>query len=90
MVPLFVALAGFPQHDAHATSLAAAVPIAAAGAITYALDGQVDLVYAALLAAGSVVGAPLGARVMARSREGSLKIAFGILMLAVAATMFAS
>ena len=84
MVPLLVATAGFTQHKAHATSLAAIVPIAAIGATRFAVDGSVDYGAAALLAVGSLLGAPLGARIMAHSREGVLKLSFGLLTVLVA------
>ncbi|HEV3472535.1 MAG TPA: TSUP family transporter [Actinomycetota bacterium] len=84
MVPLLVYAAHLSQHQAHATSLAAVIAIGAAGAATFASGGEVDLALAGLLALGSLVGAPLGANVMARTPEGPLKIAFGILMIAVA------
>lgn len=87
MVPLLVAAARVGQHQAHATSLAAVVLMAAVGAATFATDGQVDVRLALLLAAGSLFGAPLGARIMARTPEGRLKIAFGVWMLAVAGVL---
>jgi uncharacterized membrane protein YfcA len=84
MVPLLVAVAGLGQHESHATSLAAIVPIAAVGAARFAVAGSIDPAVAALLAAGSLVGAPVGARLMARTREGPLKALHGALMVAVA------
>jgi uncharacterized membrane protein YfcA len=84
MIPLLVAALGFPQHRAHATSLAAIVLIAAAGAARFALDGRVDLGIAILLAIGTLAGAPLGARTLSRMNERRLKFAFGLLGLAVA------
>lgn len=84
MVPLLTLAAGFGQHQAHATSLAAIIPIAAVGAITFAVAGHVDYGIAGCLAVGSLVGAPVGAKVMARSGEGPLKMMFGALMLTVA------
>jgi uncharacterized membrane protein YfcA len=84
MVPLLVLVAKQTQHQAHATSLAAVVLMGAVGAATFAADGKVDEKLAIALAAGSLFGAPLGARIMARTAEGSLKIAFGVLMLLVA------
>lgn len=84
MVPLLVLAAGLTQHQAHATSLAAVVLMGAVGAATFASEGEVDVKLALLLAAGSLFGAPLGARIMAATAEGPLKIAFGILMLLVA------
>jgi uncharacterized protein len=80
IVPLLVLLTGHSQHEAHATSLAAILPIAAIGAATFAVAGEVDLRLAGLLGVGAVAGAPLGARVMARFGEGILTVAFGVLM----------
>jgi uncharacterized membrane protein YfcA len=83
MVPLLTAAVAFSQHRAHATSLAAIVLIAAAGATRFALEGHVDYSVAGLLALGALIGAPLGARLMARSGEGLLKTMFGVLMILV-------
>ena len=83
MVPLLVMVGHLSQHEAHATSLAAVVFMAAVGAATFGADGKVEVELAALLAAGSLFGAPLGARIMANTAEGNLKTAFGILMLIV-------
>jgi uncharacterized membrane protein YfcA len=87
IVPLLVAWQRFGQHEAHATSLAAIIPIAAVGAARFAVDGSVDYGIAALLSAGSLAGAPVGARLLARAGEGLLKLLFGALMLAVAAQL---
>ena len=83
MVPLLVWLCSFDQRRAHATSLAAIVPIAAAGAAVYASDVSVDLEVALLLAAGSIVGAPLGAGLLARSSDAALKVSFGVLQIVI-------
>jgi uncharacterized protein len=83
IVPLLVALVHLSQHQAHATSLAAIVPIGAVGALTYALGGKIDVEVAGLLALGALVGAPAGARIMARIEERPLRIMFGVLMIAV-------
>lgn len=87
MVPLLVALLAFTQHRAHATSLAAIVPIAAVAASVFAIDGGVEYGTAALLAAGALAGAPLGARAMAAIGERSLEAAFGAFLVAVGAAM---
>lgn len=85
IVPMLVLLAGSSQKSAHATSLAAVVLIAAVGAATYAADGEVSFGLAALIAIGSLVGAPLGARWMSSMSEGTLKITFGCILLAMGA-----
>ncbi|WP_353814914.1 sulfite exporter TauE/SafE family protein [Agromyces sp. SYSU T00266] len=66
MVPLLILLAGMDQRRASATSLAAIVPTALAGSIAYLANGQVDLVAAALVALGGIVGGWIGAALLAR------------------------
>ncbi|MDQ3956953.1 MAG: sulfite exporter TauE/SafE family protein [Actinomycetota bacterium] len=87
IVPLLVGFLGLSQHRAHATSLAAIVPIAAVGAAVFGAGDAVDYELAGLLAAGALVGAPLGARLMAATRERLLGAAFGVLLVAVGAVM---
>lgn len=86
LVPLLAA-AGFEQHRAHATSLAAIVPIALAGTATFASQASVSWPAAAALAAGAVVGAPLGARAMAATGARGLRLAFGLVTAAVGLAM---
>lgn len=83
MVPLLTAWLGFSQHRAHATSLAAILPIASVGALQFGMAGTIDYALVLLLALGAAIGAPIGAAIMARSREGMLKTSFGILMILV-------
>ena len=78
-----VVLMHWAQHAAHATALAAIPPLAAVGAIVFALSGHVEVQAGLLLIAGGFVGAALGARIMARLPEVLLRRAFGLLMLAV-------
>ena len=87
MVPLLAGALAYSQHRAHATSLAAIVPIAAVAAAVFATDGDVEYGTAALLAAGAIAGAPLGARAMAVLGERSLEAAFGIFLVVVGAAM---
>lgn len=87
MVPLLVTLVGLSQHQGHATSLAAIVPIAAVAAVGFGIEGRLDIAHAGFLAAGSLVGAPIGARVMAGTKEATLKIAFGVFMICVSVSL---
>ena len=87
MVPLLVGLSSFSQHHAHATSLSAIVLIAAGGAAAFGVEGEVDVPAALLLIAGALVGAPLGARLMAQTSEAKLKVAFGVFMVIVGAAL---
>ena len=76
MVPSLVLLVGMTQHRAHATSLAAIVPIAIVGALVFGRADSVDVVAAALLAAGSLLGVQVGARVMGRLSDDRLALVF--------------
>lgn len=87
MVPLLVALGGLSEHEAHATSLLAILPIAIVGAAVFSLEGKSSYALAVLLALGSLVGAPVGARIMARMSEGTLKSVFGASMVVVAVVL---
>jgi uncharacterized membrane protein YfcA len=88
MVPAMVMLSGISQHTAHATSLAAVVPIAAVGALVFGRAESVDLPAAAALVVGSLLGVQLGARVMNRLSGEALTRIFGVFLLIVALTLF--
>jgi uncharacterized protein len=84
MVPLLVLWAAYSQRDAHAISLGAIIPISIAGIATYGAAGEVRYWQAIGLAAGSIVGAPIGAGLLARIDERLLKIVFGTFLVGVA------
>jgi uncharacterized membrane protein YfcA len=88
LVPMLVAV-GFDRHRAHATSLAAIVPIATAGAVAFGLSGEVNLGLGILIGAGGVVGSVLGASLMNRMSTRSLSVFFGLVLLAAAIRMIA-
>jgi len=87
MVPLLVLWARSSQRDAHAISLGAIIPISAASVLTYGVAGKVHPADALALAAGSIVGARVGAGALARIRERPLKLVFGLFLGAVAILM---
>ena len=87
MVPALVLLAGMAQHRAHATSLAAIVPIAVVGALVFGRADSVDLAAAAVLAAGSLLGVQAGARAMGRLSGERLALVFGSVVFVVALAM---
>jgi uncharacterized membrane protein YfcA len=90
MVPALVLLVGMAQHRAHATSLAAIVPIALVGAVIFGRAESVDVVAAALLAGGSLAGVQLGTRLMDRMSGERLALAFGGFVILVALAMLLS
>ena len=87
MVPLLVLWAGYGQRAAHAMSLGAIIPISIAGIATFGVAGEVHWWVALGLAAGSIVGARLGAGFLAKIDERVLKIIFGVFLVAVAVLM---
>jgi uncharacterized membrane protein YfcA len=86
MVPLLAAV-GMDRHRAHATSLASIFPIALAGAITFALSGQIDIGLGVAVGIGGIIGSVTGASVMHRMSTRSLSIAFGLVILAAGLRM---
>jgi uncharacterized membrane protein YfcA len=87
LVPGMVVLLGLDQRSAIANSLAAIIPIAVAGALVYYFAGptphvRVDL--AVMLSIGGVLGALVGARLAHRLSERTLRVGFGLLVLAIA------
>ena len=87
MVPLMVLLGRIGQRQAHAISLGAMIPIAVVAIAVYAFDGEVDVLAAAALTAGSVLGARRGADFLARIPERRLKAVFGVFLLVAALSL---
>ncbi|MFT4259308.1 sulfite exporter TauE/SafE family protein [Microbacterium sp.] len=88
IVPLLVLLLRFDQRLAAGTSLAAIVPTALVGVISYAANGAVAWIPALILAAGSVVGAQIGTRMLARLSQTVLRWAFVGFLIVVIVTLF--
>lgn len=86
LVPLLLAI-GFDRHRSHATSLAAIVLIAAAGAWTWGAEGQIDVALGILIGLGGVVGSVLGASLMHRMSSRALSVVFGVVLLVAAIRM---
>jgi len=83
MIPLMVRFFRFGQHQAHGTSLMALVFTGLSGAITYYLNGSMDLQAAALLAASAIFTARFGALYANSLPEWQLKRAFGYFLIFV-------
>lgn len=83
-VPAMVVLLDIPQHESHATSLAAIGPTALAGALIFGSASRVDLGVGAVLAVGAVIGVQVGAFAMRRIAAPRLRQSFGVFVLAMA------
>ena len=66
LVPMLVMLLGFQQRLAAGTSVAAILPAAIVGGITYAIQGHIDWIAVAALAVGIVIGAQIGSYLLSR------------------------
>lgn len=88
IVPLLVLILKFDQRLAAGTSLAAIVPTATVGVISYAVHGSVDWIAAILLAAGAIVGAQIGSYLLPRVPITALRWGFVAFLGAVIVTLF--
>jgi len=86
-IPLLVGILKMDQHSAHGISLVALVFTGLAGAITYALNGSLDVTASLLMASTAVVTARLGARFANSLPEWRLKRSFGGYMIIIACLM---
>lgn len=88
IVPLLVLLLRFDQRRAAGTSLAAIVPTASVGVVSYALSGSVAWIAALILAAGAVVGAQIGSRMLPRISQTALRWGFVAFLVVVIVSLF--
>jgi len=87
LVPLLVAMLYVPQYEAHGTSLAVIFPMALASAVMYGVMGYIQWDVFLTLAAGGIVGALLGSRLMRRVPERHLQWLFGLFIICVGFVM---
>lgn len=90
MVPLFMALLGVPMRLASGTSLLAVCILAVPGAVEQGILGNIDYLVGIATAAGSIPGAFLGASLVKRVPERTLRFAFAAFLLVVAAILTAN
>ena len=76
-------LAGLPERVATATSLGAIGITALAGVVVFALRGDVNVGYAALVGLPAVVGVLLGTGLQQRLRTTTITYGFSLLLVAV-------
>ena len=84
LVPGLIYLFGAPVYVTMGSSLATMIPLAVVGGGIKLAQGFVDLGAGFLLAAGTVVGAQVGAAIIKRFRPATLKLIFGLYFLYVA------
>ncbi len=90
LVPGLIYLFGAPVYITMGTSLATMIPLAVVGGGIKLAQGFVDLGAGLALAAGTVIGAQVGAAVIKRFKPSTLKLLFGVYFLYVAVKFVAS
>jgi uncharacterized membrane protein YfcA len=88
IVPLLVLLLAFDQRLAAGTSLAAIVPTATVGVVSYAAGGAVAWIPALLLAAGAIGGAQIGTWLLPKVSQTALRWAFVAFLAVVIVMLF--
>lgn len=88
IVPLLLTLLVFDQRRAAGTSLAAIVPTAAVGVMSYAAVDAVAWIPALILAAGAVVGAQIGTWLLARLPQNAIRWGFVGFLVVVIVMLF--
>ncbi len=73
---------------AHATAIAVILPLSAASVLVYGISGYTDAAPAIKAAAGGIVGAVIGAKILNNLPKKYIKIGFGAVMLIAAWQMF--
>jgi uncharacterized membrane protein YfcA len=89
-VPLLILVAGLPERSATATSLLAIAITASAGVVVFALRGEVDVGYAALVGLPAAVGALAGTAWQQRIRTSTLTYGFALLLTSIGVWMIGS
>ncbi len=88
MVPLLIWFLAMDQRHAAATSLAAIVPGAIAGSVSYLVNGHLDVLAGVLIAAGGIGGSLIGTRLLKILPLAVLRWGFVLLLLGIAVRMF--
>jgi len=84
LVPGLIYLFGAPVYITMGTSLATMIPLAVVGGGIKLAQGFVDLATGLLLAAGTIIGALVGAAIIKRFKPTTLRLIFGLYFLYVA------
>jgi uncharacterized membrane protein YfcA len=88
-VPLLISFARLPTHAAAATSLGAILVTATAGALLYAVRGDVRVGYALLIGIPAIAGALIGTHLQQRVSGRALTLAFSALLAVIGLRLIA-
>lgn len=80
VVPMLIAMLGYNQKQAHATSIAIILPITLVSAIIYLIGGKCDYGIIAICSGGVFLGGILGALILKRASNKILGYLFAAVM----------
>lgn len=86
MVPLMLSIIGIPMHKASGTSLIAVMILAIPGVIEQGIIGNINYLAGIAIVIGTIPGAVIGARLVTKVPERTLRLLFGCFLI-VAAVM---
>lgn len=86
-VPAMVFLLGIKEQTAHATAIAVILPLSIISSIIYFKNSFVDWKLTLIVSLGGMIGAYVGAKILNRFSESTLRKIFGISMIAAAIRM---
>lgn len=86
-VPAMVFLLGLKEQVAHATAIAIILPLSIISSIIYFKNSFVDWNLTLIVSLGGMIGAYIGAKILNKFSERSLRKIFGISMIAAAIRM---
>ncbi len=89
-VPLLILVVGLPERVATATSLLAIAITASAGTLVFAMRGEVEFGYAALVGLPAAAGALAGTAWQQRVRTSTLTYGFAVLLTAIGIWLLAT
>jgi uncharacterized membrane protein YfcA len=89
-VPLLILFAAMPERSAAATSLGMIAITATAGVVVFALRGEVEPAYAALVGLPAAAGAIAGTTLQQRINPHQLTYGFAVLLVALGTWLLAT
>ena len=87
MVPLMLSVIGIPMRKASGTSLIAVMILAIPGVIEQAILGNINYLAGIAVVIGTIPGAVIGARLVTKVPERTLRFAFGCFLIVAAAML---
>lgn len=87
LVPILNNILKVEEHKSHATALAIIIFLTSASSVIYISNGTYDVNLTLKVAAGSIVGGIIGAKLLCRVTGKFLRISFGLIMIIAALRM---